>query len=462
MSQRQTNIILNTDSYKVSMFAQYPKGTTKVYSYLEARGPLHPETVFFGLQGFIKEYLLPPITQENIDEAAVFYALHGLPFNKTGWQHILDNHKGHLPLEIKAIPEGTVVPVRHALVTVVNTDDEVPWLTTWIETALVRAIWYPSTVATKDLMIRRFLNQSLRTSGDVSGAPYKLHDFGARGSSSFETASIGGAAHLLYFAGTDTVSGVTYLMDYYHSGVVGTSIPAAEHSTIIAWGKDHEKDAYENMLTQFAKPGAIVAVVSDSYDIYHAADQLWGTELKDKVIASGATIVIRPDSGDPLGVNLKLIEILGERFGYDINPKGYKVLRHVRLIQGDGVNPTTIKQIIEAFLSRKWSIDNIAFGMGSALLQQVYRDELGFAMKASAIEQGGTWTAVAKQPVDASFKDSKAGRVTTTFQGGQWHQGTLGDANDQLRSVFRNGKLLMDESFETIQTRALDALPKGD
>ena len=460
--RRQSTIILNTDSYKVSMFAQYPSETTKVYSYLEARGPLHPETVFFGLQGFIKEYLLQPITQDDINAAIDFYALHGLPFNQKGWQRILDKHHGVLPLEIRAIPEGTVVPVRHPLVTVVNTDDELPWLTTWIETALVRAIWYPSTVATKDLMIRRFINQSLITSGDVSGAPYKLHDFGARGASSFETASIGGAAHMLYFAGTDTVSGVTYLMDYYHAGVVGTSIPAAEHSTIIAWGKDHEQDAYDNMLTQFAKPGSIVAVVSDSYDIYHAAETLWGTALKDKVIASGATIVIRPDSGDPLSVNLKLVEILGERFGYDINDKGYKVLRHVRLIQGDGVNPTTIKEIIDAFLSRKWSIDNIAFGMGSALLQQVYRDELGFAMKASAIERGGQWTSVAKQPVDSPFKDSKAGRVTSSYTEGQWKQAILGDANDQLRSVFRNGKLVIDESFDTIQARAIDALRKGE
>lgn len=458
MSVRQTNIILNTDSYKVSMFAQYPKGTTKVYSYLEARGPLHPETVFFGLQGFIKEYLLTPITQQDIDQATDFYQLHGLPFNKEGWLHILAAHQGYLPLEIKALPEGTVVPVRHVLVTAVNTDDYVPWLTTWIETALVRAIWYPSTVATKDLMIRRFINQALMTSGDVSGAPFKLHDFGARGASSFETASIGGAAHMLFFAGTDTVSGVTYLMDYYHAGVVGTSIPAAEHSTIIAWGKDHEQEAYQNMLNQFAKPGAIVAVVSDSYDIYQAADMLWGTALKDNVIASGATIVIRPDSGDPLNVNLKLIEILGERFGYDINDLGYKVLRHVRLIQGDGVTPSTIRTIIEAFLARKWSIDNIAFGMGSGLLQQVHRDELGFAMKASAIEQQGAWKPIFKQPVDDAFKDSKAGLVSTTFNDGQWHQGQVSDDFVQLRTIYLNGTLIVDEDFKTIQSRAQQAL----
>lgn len=458
MSKRQTNIILNTDSYKVSMFAQYPKGTTKVYSYLEARGPLHTETVVFGLQGFIKENLLTPITKQDIDQASSFYARHGLPFNKAGWLHILDNHNGYLPLEIKAIPEGTMVPVRHALVTVVNTDDEVPWLTTWIETALVRAIWYPSTVATKEYLLRRYINQALTTSGDVSGAPYKLHDFGARGASSFETASIGGAAHMLFFAGTDTVSGVTYLMDYYHAGVVGTSIPAAEHSTIIAWGKDHEQEAYQNMLTQFAKPGAIVAVVSDSYDIYHAADKLWGTALKDNVIASGATIVIRPDSGDPLDVNLKLIEILGERFGYDINDLGYKVLRHVRLIQGDGVTPSTIRTIIEAFLARKWSIDNIAFGMGSGLLQQVYRDELGFAMKASAIEQHGAWKPVFKQPIDDAFKDSKSGLVSTILNNGQWANGYASDAFVQLRTVYLNGTLVIDDTFEAIQGRAHQAL----
>lgn len=455
---RKHNIILNTDSYKVSMYRQYPPGTTKVYSYLEGRGPSYSAFTFFGLQAFIKEYLLTPITQQDIDQAVAFYGLHGEPFNQPGWQIILEEYDGYLPLEIRAIPEGTYVPIRYPVVTVVNTDPRLAWLTTWIETALVRAIWYPSTVATKDHTLRQFINLQLERTGDPSAAPFKLHDFGARGASSYETASIGGAAHLLYFAGTDTVSGVTFLMDYYHAGVEGFSIPAAEHSTIIAWGKDHEADAYQNMLREFATPGSVVAVVSDSYDIFHAVEHIWGTALKEQIEQSGATLVIRPDSGNPIEVNERLVDLLAKQFGYTINEKGYKVLNHVRLIQGDGVDESVIQQVLTMIVEKGYSADNIAFGMGAALLQKVHRDELGFAMKASSIERNGQWISVEKTPQQDLFKASKAGRITTILEENQFKIGEAEDEKDLLRVVYLNGKLLIDESFNTIRGRAQKAL----
>lgn len=457
---RKHNIILNTDSYKVSMYLQYPPDTTRVYSYLEGRGPRYDAFTFFGLQGFIKEYLLTPITQQDIDQAAAFYLVHGEPFNKDGWQIIVDEYQGLLPLEIRAIPEGTHVSIRLPVVSVVNTDPRLAWLTTWIETALVRAIWYPSTVATKDLSIRQFIDTKLDMTGDPSGAPFKLHDFGARGASSYETASIGGAAHLLYFAGTDTVSGVTYLMDYYHADVEGFSIPAAEHSTIISWGKANEAKAYENMLDSFAKPGSVLAVVSDSYDIYHAVEHIWGTTLKSKIEESGATLVIRPDSGNPREVNVRLIELLADKFGVQINEKGYKVLNHVRLIQGDGVDEVVIKEVMNAIIDKGFSADNIAFGMGAALLQKVHRDELGFAMKASAVERENKWIPVEKTPQQDLFKASKAGRITTILDQDALRVGEVGDPNDLLRLVYLNGQLLIDEPFTMIRARAHKALKK--
>ena len=457
------NIILNTDSYKVSMFKQYPVGTTGVYSYIESRGGRYDRTVFFGLQAFIKEYLLSPITQSDIDIADEILTAHGEPFNRAGWQYILDKHNGYLPVVIRAVPEGTVVPVKQVLATIENTDPECFWLTTWLETALLRAIWYPTTVATQSWTIKRVILDFLEKTGDPSLIDFKLHDFGARGVSSLESAAIGGAAHLVNFMGTDTISGLLYAREYYGAGIAGFSIPAAEHSTITSWGRDNEVNAYANMLTQFARPGSILAVVSDSYDIYNAASNLWGEALRQRVVDSGATVVIRPDSGDPVEVNMKLIEILGEKFGYTTNAKGFKVLNNVRLIQGDGVNELTIRSILGAFMAMGWSADNIAFGMGGALLQQVDRDTQKFAMKCSAALINGEWVDVQKDPITDSGKKSKAGRVWLYQSGDEFDSGTEAprrwtdrgvEWKNALVEVFRDGKLVNEIDFATVRANS--------
>ena len=458
------NIIMNTDSYKVSMFKQNPAGTTGVYSYIESRGGRYDRTVFFGLQAFIKEYLLSPITQADIDIAEEILTAHGEPFNRAGWQYILDKHMGFLPVVIKAVPEGTVVPVRNVLATIENTDPECFWLTTWLETALLRAIWYTTTVATQSWTIKRVILDYLEKTGDPSLIDFKLHDFGARGVSSLESAGIGGAAHLVNFMGTDTISGILFAREFYNAGVAGFSIPAAEHSTITSWGRDGEVDAYRNMVDQFAKPGSIVAVVSDSYDIYNAASKLWGEDLRQKVIDSGATIVIRPDSGDPVVVNRQLIKILGEKFGYTTNSKGFKILNNVRLIQGDGVNELTIRSILGAFMAMGWSADNIAFGMGGALLQQVDRDTQKFAMKCSSVQINGEWIDVQKDPVTDPGKKSKAGRVTLWKSGGElqsavtsprgWFDKAVGEFTEALETVYLNGKLVKEIDFATVRANS--------
>lgn len=458
------NLILNTDSYKVSMFKQYPQGTTGVYSYIESRGGRYDRTVFFGLQAFIKEYLLEPITQSDIDIADEILTAHGEPFNRAGWQYILDQHAGRLPVVIRAVPEGTVVPLANVLATIENTDPKCFWLTTWLETALLRAIWYPTTVATQSWKIRQVILDALEKTGDPTLIDFKLHDFGARGVSSMESAGIGGAAHLVNFMGTDTVSGVLFAREYYGAGVSGFSIPAAEHSTITSWGRANEVKAYDNMLAQFAKPGAILAVVSDSYDIYNATEKLWGEELRQKVIDSGATVVIRPDSGDPDIVCRQLVQILDKKFGSTVNSKGFKVLNNVRLIQGDGVNESTIRMILGSFQAYGYSADNIAFGMGGALLQQVDRDTQQFAMKCSSAEINGTWVNVQKDPVTDSGKKSKAGRVTLWNSGGEWisavdrptgwHDRAIGDFVDVLEEVYRDGKLIKEVQFDEVRANA--------
>lgn len=457
------SIILNTDSYKCSMFLQYPVGTTGVYSYIESRGGRYDQTVFFGLQAFIKEYLLEPITQADIDIADEILTAHGEPFNREGWEYILSAHGGYLPVVIRAVPEGTVVPVKNVLATIENTDPNAFWLTTWLETALLRAIWYPTTVATQSYSIKELILDYLERTGDPSTINFKLHDFGARGVSSMESAGIGGAAHLVNFMGTDTISGILFAREYYNAGIAGFSIPAAEHSTITSWGREGEVKAYENMLKQFAKPGSIVAIVSDSYDIYNAVANLWGDKLRDMVIESGATVVIRPDSGDPVEVNRRLVDILGQKFGYTVNSKGFKVLNNVRLIQGDGVNESTIQSILGAFMALGWSADNIAFGMGGALLQQINRDTQKFALKASSACINGEWVDVQKDPITDPGKKSKKGRVELWESGGEYQSSVeqpTGWADKGmswkpvLQKVFENGKLYNEISFEQVRANA--------
>lgn len=463
------NLLLNTDSYKASHWLQYPPGTDATFFYVESRGGVHDRTVFFGLQAILKEYLAKPVTHADVDEARDLFAAHGEPFNEAGWRYIVDTHGGLLPIRIRAVPEGTVVPTHQALVTIESTDPQAYWVPSYLETLLLR-LWYPVTVATISWHAKQTIRQFLeRTSDDPEGQlPFKLHDFGARGVSSTESAAFGGAAHLVNFLGTDTVSGLLLARRYYHEPMAGYSIPAAEHSTITSWGREHEVDAYRNMLTQFGKPGAIVAVVSDSYDIFHAIREHWGKTLRDEVIASGATLVVRPDSGDPVDVVHQCVSMLDEAFGHTLNGKGYKVLNHVRVIQGDGINPTSIRAILERITSYGYATDNLAFGMGGALLQRLDRDTQKFALKCSAARIDGEWIDVYKDPITDKGKSSKRGRMTLLRHREYGHFKTvpvppeaasLEEAvkpmgfDDAMVTVWEDGRIVNDWTFA--QVRAL-------
>jgi nicotinamide phosphoribosyltransferase len=464
------NVLLNTDSYKASHWLQYPPGTDATFFYVESRGGIHDRTVFFGLQAILKETLSTPITHADVDEALDLFAAHGEPFNESGWRDIVDRHGGLLPIRIRAVPEGTVVPTHNALMTIESTDPKAYWVPSYLETMLLR-IWYPVTVATISWHAKQTIRQFLeRTSDDPEGQlPFKLHDFGARGVSSLESAAIGGAAHLVNFLGTDTVSGLLLARAHYHEPMAGFSIPAAEHSTITAWGREREVDAYRNMLRQFAKPGSIVAIVSDSYDIFHAIREHWGKTLKDEVIQSGGTVVIRPDSGDPVAVVHQCLELLDEAFGHTVNGKGFKVLNHVRVIQGDGINPTSIRAILERITSAGYATDNLAFGMGGALLQRLDRDTQKFALKCSAARVEGQWIDVYKDPVTDKGKQSKRGRMTLlrhreygTFKTVPVpaEAASLDDIvkpmgfDDAMVTVWENGHLLQDWTFAEVRARA--------
>lgn len=455
------SLLLDVDSYKGSHFLQYPPKTEYVSSYIESRGGKFDDHVFFGLQMYLKRYLARPITQAEIDYAEALWSDHGVPFNRAGWEHILKEHDGYLPLRIQAVKEGTVLPVKNAIVQIINTDPAVPWLTSFMETALLRAVWYPTTVATLSWTVKQIIRKYLYKTCENPEAElaFKLHDFGARGVSSYESAALGGIAHMVNFLGSDTVGALQHARTYYGEDMAAFSIPAAEHSTITSWGRENEIDAFANMIDQFGGADKLVAVVSDSYDIYKATEQYWGKDLKEKVEAMGGTLVVRPDSGDPTIVPIEIVELLGEAFGFSLNAKGYKVLAPcVRVIQGDGVNPVSIETILERLEDKGWSAENIAFGMGGALLQRdVHRDTMKWAMKANATKRADdpVWYDVFKDPITDKGKISKRGiqsLIKTDDEFLSVRRDQLNESDeDLLETVWENGKLLRDQSFAEIR-----------
>jgi nicotinamide phosphoribosyltransferase len=451
------NLILDTDSYKASHWLQYPPGTTAIYSYLESRGGKYAQTVFFGLQYILKKYLSQPVETWMVEEAKQFFQAHGEPFNEEGWMYIAQDLKGHLPIRIRAVAEGSVVPTHNVLMTIESTDPKAFWLVSWLETLLLR-VWYPTTVATQSWHLKQIIFNYLHKTADDPEAEigFKLHDFGARGVSSCESSGIGGMSHLVGFQGSDTVQGVLYANHYYQHPMAAYSIPAAEHSTITAWQREGEAAAYQNMLNQFAKPGSLVAVVSDSYDIWNAVDHLWGEQLRQQVIDSGATLVIRPDSGDPATVVGKVLEILDRRFGSTLNSKGYKVLNYVRVIQGDGVNEISLVEILETVEKLGFSITNVAFGMGGALLQKLNRDTQKFAVKCSQVIVNGQEISVYKDPVTDPGKRSKKGRLDLLKIEGEYQ--TVAETEEtipisKLVTVYENGFLAKEYTFDQVRNQ---------
>lgn len=461
------NILLLTDSYKVSHHVQYPKGTTTIYSYFESRGGRHREVCFFGLQYFIKRYLTGAIvTQAKIDEASEMYTKHfgtgTNVFNKEGWEYILKEHGGKLPVIIKSVPEGTVLPYKNCCMTVENTDPKCFWLVNFLETLLVQ-VWYPMTVATNSREQKKILLKYLEETGDSSLVGFKLHDFGFRGVSSVETAGLGAAGHLTQFLGSDTIAGLCVVRDFYgldtaKDGVAGFSIPASEHSTMTSWGRANEIKAMENMLDSY--PKGLVACVSDSYNVISAAKEKYGKVLKAKILGRDGTLVVRPDSGPAALVDLQLLNNLGEAFGYTTNSKGYKVLPpQIRVIQGDGIDYSTLAMICEILKENKWSIDNIAFGSGGGLLQKMNRDTQKVAFKCSFAVINGEEVMVYKKPIHSPFKMSKQGRMTVNFdeKSGEYVTKLGADRDEKtniLETVFENGELKKDYSWESIKKAA--------
>lgn len=464
------NLILDTDSYKLSHWNQYPDGLIGMMSYFESRGGDFETCTLFGLQYILHTALANPITRENVEDAAAFARTHGEPFNENGWMRIVEVHGGKLPVRIRAIPEGLNVPTGNALMTIESLDPETAFVTNFIETMLVR-LWYPSTIATTSRESKKIIKHYLDLTAEDPDAEidFKLHDFGARGVATLEQSKIGGAAHLLSFMGSDTIQGIVTANHYYDCDMAGFSIPAAEHSTITMWGQDREFDAYENLVKTYLynpnhpedAPPPMAACVSDSYDIYNAIEHGWcGERLHTLVRESGGTIVVRPDSGYPPEVIIKCLQIFERKIGMRTNAKGYKVLPdYYRLIQGDGIDRPMTEKILSEMEKAGYSASNIAFGSGGGLLQKVDRDTQKWAFKCcSATIEGIGRIDVRKDPVTDKGKRSKAGRLDLILDNNEYKTIILKDEqtahpNTVMNTVFEAGEIRHHQTFQECRQR---------
>lgn len=469
----KTNLLLETDSYKQAHHKMYPDDTEVVYSYFESRaGAQYNETVFFGLQYLLQEYISGQVfTAEDIEEANAIAESHFGPgiFNYDGWCRLFEKHGGTLPLRIKAAPEGLAVPTGNVLMTVENTDEEFPWLTNYFESLLTH-IWYPCTVATKSYFMKKIFAEMLElTSDSIAGIDFMLHDFGFRGATTSEAAALGGAGHLVNFKGTDTLVAMQLAHEIYGAPyeTLAFSVPASEHSVMTALGQEGEMEIVDDMIEQY--PTGILSVVADSYNIYEFVRDL--AYRKDKIEARDGVFVVRPDSlteehTTPEELVGWIANQLYSDFGGEVNSKGYKVLNDsVRILWGDGIDSDGIEKILRHLASIGFSSENFVFGMGGGLLQKVNRDTQRFAFKCSAQKRGGVWYDIQKNPLDES-KASKAGRLALIYPGLYDAPETILESDlhhkDQniLQTVFENGEIRKTYSFDEIRSHASQvALP---
>jgi nicotinamide phosphoribosyltransferase len=466
------SLILRTDSYKFGHPFAYPEDVQGMSSYGEARVPSHNTIVPFGMQMYLKKYFTKPIKMEHIEAAEQFAIGHfGRPlFARKDWEKVVTDYDGFLPLIIRAVPEGTPIPGGTPLYSSTCLDRDLAWMSSGIETSLLRGNWYTTTIATLDRETKKEIKRYWELSGaDMSLLPFSLHDFGARGVTCGEQAEVGGAAHLVNFMGSDTVEGILAANFYYKSQMAGFSVAATEHSIECSFGLDYEGERQYliHILTKVAAPGSIVSIVIDGKDVFRCAKALCeDPEIKALVIAhgeSGGKVVFRPDSGDMLETIPAILKLQEAAFGSVTNSKGFRKINYVGIIQGDGVDRQgmAIKAVYGKILSMGFSADNVIFGSGGGLLQSVTRDSLRFAQKASAIFVNGEWVGIAKDPITDPGKKSKEGVMTLArnkntgaFVAARLDLPLDEDLEDVHVLVYHTGKLYNETTLDEVRMRA--------
>lgn len=476
------------DFYKISHRRMYRKGMQRVYSTWIPRGSRIEgidEVVWFGGQAFYREYLNGVFQQQffarDIGEIVREYKRlikHTLGEINPETQHIEDLHAlGFLPLSIKALPEGSVVPVRCPVLTIENTDPNFFWLTNFVESLMSAQLWKASTSATQARHFRQLFDYFARlTVGNTEFVPFQGHDFSFRGMSCLEDAVLSGMGHLTSFVGTDTVPAIVGAEQYYDADVekemVGCSIPATEHS--IQCSYDNDMQYFETILND-VHPSGFVSIVSDGYDLWNVIGEVLPA-LKDRIMSREGRVVIRPDSGDPVLImcgnpdgeteleRKGVVEALWDLFGGTTTDKGYKLLdSHIGSIYGDAITYDRASEIFKRLAEKGFASINVVFGIGSFTYQYVTRDTFEWALKSTFCQYNGIEKPIFKSPMtDNGVKKSLKGRVAV-FEGQSclaYADGLdLGDkwAGDLLREVYRDGEILVSEKFSDIRARILQA-----
>lgn len=481
-----SNPILAIDGYKAGHIYQYPEGTELVYSNLTPRSNKlsnvpGDKVVFFGLQHFIKSFLEEEFAinffSKPRNEILAQYKRRMdkyLGKDAVGTDHIASLHDlGYLPIRIKALPEGTLVPMGVPVLTIVNTRPEFFWLTNYLETILSASLWKATTAATTAFAYRQLLEDfAEQTGGNKDFVSWQAHDFSFRGLSGLEDAELTGAAHLTSFYGTDTIPAIDLLEDYYNANVdnelVAGSVPATEHSVMCMGGKETEIQTFRRLITD-VYPHGIVSIVSDTWDFWKVVTEHVQT-LKSEILARDGKLVIRPDSGNPADIicgdpaaeqgtpaHKGAVECLWEVFGGTTNEKGFRTLdSHIGLIYGDSITYERAENILHRLAQKGFASDNIVFGVGSFTYQYVTRDTWGFAVKSTYGVINGEEVEIFKAPkTDSGSKHSAKGLLSVVSN----EDGELvlvqGEelASCLMRVVFEDGALLVDDSLEAIRQR---------
>lgn len=488
MKNLNVNFILNVDSYKTGHDAMMKDGVIGLESNIVARKPTKytSHVVMMGLEIYLQEYLDVTITHADIDEAELETTERGDDFDREFWEHIVNVHGGKLPLHIRAIPEGTVVPVGVPLVRSFSTDPRVKVIASYIETQLQRAVQFPTTVASNARSIKVFLADTMERHAGHRFVDYHLHNFGDRSASSYESAILAAISHAVVFNGSDCLAANRYIKSYYRTMTAYlSSVTASEHSATCSNSNADKRDDFnmaikmvrlwEKKVEKYIANGSvgvppIVSVVIDTYDAKRFVRDFIGTKLKATIEeigkrCPGAKLVMRPDSGDPTTMPIEILEILMEKFGSTTNANGYAVLPgYIGVIQGDGINEDSIRTIVENLEAKMYSLENIVFGMGGKLVHpEKGRDTYSFAMKGSAQQlEDGTWEDLFKDPITDVGKRSLRGRVTTyecTSTGKILAERIeLQEVNPFLRDMmvdmYINGEIMNLSSFDDVRARA--------
>jgi nicotinamide phosphoribosyltransferase len=489
------------DAYKISHEGFQPIGTEYIHSNQTARtgkylGVNHAiydnKTVFFSLQHFIKEFLIETFNKDffHKPKAQVIKALKRrfdtfLGQDSVDMKRFEDIHDlGYLPISIKALPEGSIVPYKVPYFTIINTDPRFAWLTNYLETIISCEVWKPCYVATLMREIDRVCRMYAdKTVGNYNHIPFQKHGFEFRGMSGRYDASICASAFLLYSCGTDTVPAVDLIEQYYNGDaekeLIACSVPASEHAvSSIGTAVESELEFFRRAITK-CYPTGIVSLVSDTYDYFKVITE-YATLLKEDILNRKvnnyglAKVVFRPDSGDQVDIICGdktapvgspqykgTVECLWDIFGGTVNAKGYKELNpRVGTILGDGCTQRMIEAIFAGLEAKGFASNNIVFGIGSFSLNMASRDSIGAAQKATWTQVNGVGYDIYKDPVTdtGKMKKSAKGLLRVDLVNGEYvlkDQCTKEEeAGGELKEVFRDGKLLIDQTFAEIRARA--------